>query len=143
MTIEAREITEGEIDLRNLEYVDDGYDIALREGLLARELYGGLFLYSVFNLSDLGRVILTGMTRDGSVDNVIYAYTHEQLKWGDNGNSNAFGRLVYDCMEPAIAVYDRGKFLPAKFADSNYGYEFINLNLKTLALRGIISLILE
>ena len=140
--VETREIAEGEIDLRNLEYVDGGYDLALREGLQSMELYGQPFLYSVFNLHDLRRVISTGMTRDGSQDNVIYAYTHEQLKWEDNGNPNAFGRLAYDCIEPAIAVYDKGQFLPAKFADSNYGYEFINLNLRTLALKGIISLIL-
>jgi len=143
MPIRKRKFIEEEIDLRNLGYIDGGYDSALREGLLGMNLFGQDFLYSVFSLGDLQNVTSTGMTRDGSRDNIIYAYTYEQLKWEDNGNPNALGRLAYDCVEPAIAVYCKRQFLPAEFANSDYGYKFINEDSKTEALKGIVCLILD
>ena len=131
------------IDLTSAsEYADGEHEQLIREGLAGAGMFGDGFLYSVFHRENIGRVLSTGMTRDASADNVVYAFRADQLIW-DNGLPNCLKTRCKEVNdEPAIAVYDRSHLKPADVADSEYGYAFRHPQRRTEALRGIVELII-
>lgn len=123
-------------------YVNGEHDEIIAKVLTKNKFFSQDYLYSVVDGNKSDRLAKNGTYRD----NIIYAFSRDQLLWENPISNQGLERYVRQYSNPALAIWNRSQFddhNSIEKAESSFAYQFKNPDKKQNSLIALVKLRIE